>query len=153
VYNHRQLGSPVPGLGPAIARFIAEAEQALEREPGPLAFWTAGTSHVQASLGASQVDGPLAVRGRLDAGELPLWVVAGHRPNEPRRLEDWLARLAARRGTGGTAWAAEPVVRSPRFPWTDMLPEQLTLFRVTRADRQDLRRNSTVPADDSDNDH
>ncbi|MHC5004128.1 MAG: hypothetical protein ACYTJ0_13510 [Planctomycetota bacterium] len=129
VYAWREMGSPVPGLGREAPRFIAATEAHLRSEPLPVAFWTAGTSHVQAMLGCSQPDGPLPVRDQLDLGE-PFWVVAGRRPDDPRTLAEWLERLGPRRGL---RVRIDRVAESAVFPWTDSWPVQLSLNRITPA--------------------
>lgn len=129
VYNQGQLGSPQPGFGPRIHRFIREVDDVLQAKPLPVVFIWAGESQLQGHLGYSEVDGPTEIFPHLKAAQ-PFWVVAGRRLTSPETLPDLLTKIYDDRPP---KMIATEICSSPRLPRVRGWKDQVTLYRMDPA--------------------
>ena len=123
IVNGMEIAAPVDRYNVRLQQFIDQSAQAISDDPLPVAFWWTGQTHLQAMLGASEMEGRDSVM-RLLALNQPFWVVAGRR-DQTLDFADWLPRQTRKR------LDIELVARSEEMPWRTPTPEPMSLYRVS----------------------
>ena len=126
IVNQRQPIAPCPDFARNINEFARAASDEIRTRPLPVAFWSAGTTHLQSILGCNAPDGKGPTLDLIDRNA-PCWIVAGRKRQEPSTFETWLP--THREGLRITA-----VVRSAVMPRAAGWREQATLYLVEPAE-------------------
>ncbi|UCD75045.1 MAG: hypothetical protein JSV91_14825, partial [Phycisphaerales bacterium] len=137
VVNQRQSAAPEPGFGDQIMAFARQARAEIENQSGPVVFWNAGASHLQAMLGASELDCPpsmpparddpvlrarvesytAALRRQIIEDGRPFWLLEGRATDRQMTFARWLQ-------AENIIAVVRPQTRSAELPRGDDWPEQ-----------------------------
>ena len=92
IVNGMEIAAPVDRYNVRLQQFIDQSAQAISDDPLPVAFWWTGQTHLQAMLGASEMEGRDSVMRLLALILLVLAVLGG---GGPARSNAGFRRLAA----------------------------------------------------------